>query len=164
MGGLCRKCLWHGCQSQAYRVVFTASSATDCPWGVSSYIYSMFSRILLWLPISFSPLGFSFPTFQCTLQRNDSRHVRGDHRGTVYRFSRRFLQSWDRIAVRRGVRSARLQPGQSHPHTTVLVFTTTNTSLVLFIGAGQVVCARLGSNLVITKCSLQNNFTFLREP
>ncbi len=31
MGGLWRKCLWQGCQSQAYRDVFTASSGTDYP-------------------------------------------------------------------------------------------------------------------------------------
>ena len=37
MGDLWRKCLWQGSQSQAYREVFTASSGTDCPCGVSSY-------------------------------------------------------------------------------------------------------------------------------
>ncbi len=31
MGGLWRKCLWQGCQSQAYRDVFTASSGADYP-------------------------------------------------------------------------------------------------------------------------------------
>jgi hypothetical protein len=40
MGGLWRKCLWQGCQSQAYREVFTASSGTDHPCGASSYSQS----------------------------------------------------------------------------------------------------------------------------
>ncbi|WP_419585314.1 hypothetical protein [Thiolapillus sp.] len=31
IGGLWRKCLWQGCQSQTYRDVFTASSGTDHP-------------------------------------------------------------------------------------------------------------------------------------